>query len=64
MVEASKDAAMFGLYLKQGFRVVDTYDYVDEQTFPGFEGLHAVTMVRDAQDKERSHDTPSLEPIP
>lgn len=44
MVEASKDAARFGLYSKQGFRIVDTYDYVDEQKFPGFEGLYIVTM--------------------
>ncbi len=51
MVEASKDAAKFGLYSKQGFRVVDTCDYVDEQKFPGFEGMYVVTMVRDVQDR-------------
>ena len=54
MVEASKDAAAYGLYSKQGFRVIDTYDYVDEQKFPGYEGMHVVTMVRDIQEEQRS----------
>lgn len=49
MVEASKDAAKYGLYSKQGFRIVDTFDYIDGQKFPGFEGMYVVTMVRDAQ---------------
>lgn len=48
MVEASKDAASYGLYSKQGFRMVDTCDYVEEQKFPGYEGMYVVTMVRDA----------------
>ncbi|KAF6218267.1 hypothetical protein HO133_006229 [Letharia lupina] len=42
MVEASKDATQYGLYSKQGFRIVDTYDYIDEQKFPGFEGMYVV----------------------
>lgn len=49
MVEASKDAAKYGLYSKQGFRIVDTYEYIDGEKFPGFEGMYVVTMVRDAQ---------------
>lgn len=49
MVEASKDAAKFGLYSKQGFRTVDTYEYVDKTKFPDFEGMYVVTMVRDGQ---------------
>ena len=51
MVEASRDAAAYGLYSKQGFRAIDTYDYVDEQRFPGYEGMYIVTMVRDFQEK-------------
>lgn len=51
IVEASKDAAKYGLYSKQGFRTVDTYDYVDKTKFPDFEGMHVVTMVRDALDR-------------
>lgn len=47
MVEASKDAAKYGLYSRQGFRIIDTHDYVDETVFPGFEGLYVVTMVGD-----------------
>ena len=50
MVEASKYAANYGLYSKQGFRTIDTYDYVDKQRFPGFEGMYIVTMARDTQD--------------
>ena len=49
MVEASKDAANYGLYSKQGFRTIDTCDYVDQQRFPGFEGIYIVTMARDAR---------------
>ena len=49
MVEASKDATKYGLYSKQGFRTVDTWNYIDEQKFPGFEGMYLVTMVRDVQ---------------
>lgn len=49
MVEASKDAAKYGLYSKQGFRTVDTCDYVDELKFPGFEGMYVVTAVREAR---------------
>lgn len=48
VVEASKDATDYGLYSKQGFWVVDTYDYVDEQNIPGFDGMYVVTLVRDA----------------
>ena len=51
MVEASKDATKYGLYSKQGFRPIDTCNYVDEEKFPGFAGMYIVTMVRDAQDK-------------
>ena len=50
MVEASKDAANYGLYLKQGFRTIDTYDYIDKERFPGFEGMYIVTMARDVHD--------------
>ena len=49
MVEASRDATKWGLYSKQGFRAVDTYNYVDKTKFPDFEGMYVVTMVRDAQ---------------
>lgn len=52
MVEASKDAAKYGLYSKQGFRTVDTCDYVDELKFPGFEGMYVVTAVREARQVE------------
>ena len=48
MVEASKDAVQYGLYARGGFRTIDTYDYVDEKRFPGFQGMYIVTMVRDA----------------
>ena len=50
MVEASKEATKYGLYSKQGFRTIDTHDYIDEEKFPGLEGTYIVTMVRDAQD--------------
>lgn len=51
MVEASKDATKWGLYSKQGFRTVDTCDYVDKTKFPDFEGMYIVTMVREGQDR-------------
>ena len=50
MVEASKEATMYGLYSKHGFRTIDSYYYIDEKKFPDFEGVHLVTMIRDAQD--------------
>ena len=48
-VEANKDASKYGLYANGGFRTIDTYDYVDEQRFTGFKGIHVVTMVKDAK---------------
>ena len=50
VVEASKDATNYGLYSKHGFRTIDTYNYVDEEKYPGFGGMYVVTMVRDRQD--------------
>lgn len=52
MVEASKEATNYGLYSKHGFRTIDTYDYVDEEKYPGFGGMYVVTMVRDSQDEQ------------
>ena len=42
---------MYGLYSKQGFRTIDSYEYIDEKNFPDFQGVHLVTMVRGAQDR-------------
>ena len=51
MVEASREAAIHGLYWRQGSQVIDWYDYVDEQQFPGCEGMYVVTMIRDVRGK-------------
>ena len=50
MVEASKVAAMYGLYSKHGCRTIDTHDYIDEGKFRGLERMYMATMIRDAQD--------------
>ena len=62
IVEASKEATMYGLYSKQGFRTIDSYDYIDENKFSGFEGVHLVTMIRDFKtDGNLVCDEPQLE---
>ena len=43
MVEAGKDATKYGLYSKQGFRTIDTCDYIDKQILPVSEGMYTVT---------------------
>ena len=51
MLEASDIAVKYGLYGKYGFRNVDAYYYVDNEHFPDMEGVHLVTMVRDAAER-------------